>query len=1392
MKTIISVILLILMIVSFASCTATSRDYYGRASITSFREIPGITEDNVAQIEQIIQNNDRLILGHYQSQKAFLRQNGSIGGFAPLLSEWLSKVFEIEFYLQLFDHYGLNHGISNQTIDFSGDFIPPESDMHHFYVSYPIAERSALVFMYTGRGLNLQCERDVNGLRVGIMPCMATVNTIELYFPHLDFDVVQTACFSSAAEMLMSAEMDIFVTENIFYFHFDQHDGITQVDIFTLVYTPVSVTTGNTQLEPIIEAFDKFLRAGGRGDIYSLYLQGMQEYTRYSLHSLLSNDEREFLNRLRETGETVRVGFESTDYPISFFDTSAGRFQGIAVDLLYEIGSLTGLEFEVVVNQHTTWEEMLVMLETGDLAILSNLLYTPERADRFLWTDYPFFTTYHVLVSRVDFHRIARHQLPQYRVGTMRDSAYAELYQTWFPDSENLFLYDDMLLALDALSHGRVDLVMGTDNTLLLHRHHRGRAEFVVNLRFASPANSYFGLNLEEELMRSIISTAQLFVDIEPITEFWENRWIVYELQFVQERAFYIALLAVLLAIALLTVIILWFKKRKLSRSLDIRVKEVVSEIELAQQTVASMFNLNPQMNLLFNSNFEIIDCNPAAYRFMGFDSKEEMLSGFNEFYLASFLEEQADGKTTIHLEERLKYVEKNGACKYQHEMIIDGNIWVLDIEIIKVQFGKGHAYVAYLYDMTDIRRHEKELLHARKINELQLTKLNMAVRATNIALWDIELLRNEDGGIKYIYTWSDEMRYMLGYDDEHDFPNSFSSLLENVHPEDKEHITAAMNEHLNDHTGTTKYDVECRIMNKGGDYAYYRGMGEAIRDNRGNPLRVCGTIMDISETKFTLLSSERQRIEAEAANKAKSAFLSTMSHEIRTPPNAILGVSEMQLQRDDIDAPVSEAFEKIHSSGDLLLGIINDILDLSKIESGKMEIVDIKYELASVICDTTQLNAMHIGSKPITFNIHIDENLPSHLYGDELRIKQILNNILSNAFKYTAEGTVDFSTSMRENSEEGKIDIIFTISDTGYGMTQEQVAMLFEEYSRFNIATNREAQGTGLGMPITRDLVGLMGGQLLLESDFGRGSVFTVILPQTIASDDKLGKETAQNLRQLNPTERAKMYRMRIVRDPMPYGKVLIVDDVATNIYVAQGLMAPYGLKIDSADSGYAVLNKIEEGEVYDVIFMDHMMPSMDGVEATGLLRQAGYDRPIVALTANAIAGQSDFFLANGFDDYLSKPIDIRVLNNILNKYVRDRQSSDVIAAARAAGALQSEDTSGSGDFTPNSLVEDGAPKVKPRFAAFFIKDAEKAHTIMQSVSEATQPLTDEELNNFTISIHGMKSALANIGEMKCSEKAREIEQMAQDCREESIKKELPEFLDALQQIIDKLRTVQ
>jgi signal transduction histidine kinase/CheY-like chemotaxis protein len=432
-----------------------------------------------------------------------------------------------------------------------------------------------------------------------------------------------------------------------------------------------------------------------------------------------------------------------------------------------------------------------------------------------------------------------------------------------------------------------------------------------------------------------------------------------------------------------------------------------------------------------------------------------------------------------------------------------------------------------------------------------------------------------------------------------------------------------------------------------------------------------------MEEEKIREISKNKEK--AEAANRAKSSFLAMMSHEIRTPLNAITGFAEILLQRR-LPKDVRREVEKIRSSGSMLMGLVNNILDISKIEAGNMELTPVPYTVPAMINDVLQLNLIRIGSKPISLELKMDETLPVSLEGDELRVKQILNNFLSNAIKYTREGRVILKISWEDGGNDTAV-LTFSIKDTGLGIREEDMTRLFSPYSQLDLPAHRDIEGTGLGLSIAQNLAKMMDGTIKAESIYGRGSTFTAVIKQKILDYSPCGKETVEELACFRFGESAgKKSRRRNIY--MENVRILVVDDVKFNLEVIGGLLSPYGITVDGVSSGQEALDRIrKKSPCYDLVFMDQMMPGMDGIETTRQIRKLDSNYagmiPIIALTANVMVENIDKFYSSGIDDFLSKPVEVGRLDEILEKWIPGaKQKSRVSGRAPPASGTARKKT--------------------------------------------------------------------------------------------------------------------
>ena len=397
---------------------------------------------------------------------------------------------------------------------------------------------------------------------------------------------------------------------------------------------------------------------------------------------------------------------------------------------------------------------------------------------------------------------------------------------------------------------------------------------------------------------------------------------------------------------------------------------------------------------------------------------------------------------------------------------------------------------------------------------------------------------------------------------------------------------------------------------------------------------------------KRNMEEMERLMHQAEASNEAKSAFLANMSHEIRTPMNTICGMTDMLLD-ENLTRQGKEYAETIKTSGEGLLSIINDILDFSKIESGKMPIIPEEYYFASMIHDIISMMEIRVKGKPVELVAMVSDSVPRKLYGDIGRVKQIIINIMGNAMKFTHEGMITLTASwQRQEEDTGRL--LISVADTGIGIRQEDIPKLFHSFEQVDMRKNRGVEGTGLGLSISKLLVENMGGSIEVQSEYGKGSVFSFYIVQKVI--DASPCEYSKNKKVVE--------RKQFVIDfKAPRAKVLVVDDNKVNLRVATGLLKKFGIVPDLVDNGQDSVDMIRRQIQYDLVFMDHMMPELDGIEATKLIRAMGTpytdNLPIVALSANAVKGMEAEFLVGGMDDFLPKPIDLGMLGEILQKWL-------------------------------------------------------------------------------------------------------------------------------------------
>lgn len=539
----------------------------------------------------------------------------------------------------------------------------------------------------------------------------------------------------------------------------------------------------------------------------------------------------------------------------------------------------------------------------------------------------------------------------------------------------------------------------------------------------------------------------------------------------------------------------------------------------------------------------------------------------------------------------------------------------------------------------------------------------------------------------------------------------------------------------------------------------------------------------DINEKQKILL--EQTMEEAKSANEAKSQFLANMSHEIRTPMNAINGIAQI-LQEENLCPEESEYINLIKDSADNLLDIINDLLDFSKIEAGKFEIIEEEYDFVLLVNNIVKLTRVQLLHKDVELIVRLDSPVPSKLIGDSGRIRQILVNVLNNAVKYTQHGTISLFVKWVEIDEKhGEFEI--QISDTGIGIKKENLNSLFEAFTQVDLKKNHNIQGTGLGLAICRKLLDIMNGRINVESDYGKGSIFYILLPQRVANNTPsscLNEEFAEQ-----------KHNSHHIGIKVPAARILVVDDNLVNLKVAEGLLNQFEIACDTTDSGSDAISKITNNEQYDIVFMDHMMPEMDGIETTKRIRELEDKKVIpkqiiIALTANTIHGVKKMFSAAGMDDFLPKPIQITELERILNYWLPDEKIQS-FEQEREIKTTKNIDKQADSDFL---AYLDKAGFDTDDGLMYFCNNMKMYRVVLDgfaklnSIDKIKDAMEMCDMVNYTILVHGVKSGARSVGANKLSMMASQLEIAGDAGDMPYIENNHQEFLQLYEKLVEKV----
>jgi hemerythrin-like metal-binding protein len=1124
----------ILLLIGIPGCNRrVSRGEEGEYPVyASYRSIPGVSEKEIAAIEALRESRQGFVYGMNLTTETFYNEDGEIGGFSALFCRWLTELFGIPFEPAVYEWGALIAGLESGEIDFSGELTATEERRRLYYMTDAIAERSVKFMSLAGAPKPAEITSS-RPLRYGFLEGTITYDQIAS-LEKRPFEALFIGDYETAYRMLKSREIDAFFEEGVAEAAFDRYGDVIGEGFFPLVYTPVSLTTQNPALEPVVSVIQKALDNGISYHLSMMYGQGQEDYLRHKLSARLTEEERDYIHNRINSNSPIPVAAEYDNYPVSFYNDREGAWQGIALDMLDRIQTLTGLSFVTAHQDPVEWPDLLLMLEKGEALMITELVRSEEREGRFLWPGVSFQTDYYALLSLLEYKNINVNEVLHSRIGLIKDSAYTDTFHAWFPTHRNFREYANTNDAFKALEQGEVDLVMATRNLLLSLTNFQERPGFKANLVFTYSYESTFGFNSGEDVLCSIVSKALQLIDRESIASGWNRRVFDYRGKMAQARIpWLIGVSALLLALLLF----IFLRRRGEQKKLETMVRERTDKI-LGQDRL--LHTINEAASLFLASDADSFD--EALWQ-----GVEMMARSVEVDRIYIWKNRTRDG--ALYYEQIFGWLDK-GATDQSFANAPYKFSYIAGIPAWEEKFAQGICVNGPLSSLSPV---EQDRLGPYGVKSILVVPVSL-----QDTFWGF-------------VSFDDCRRERTFSKDEEAILKSGSLLFANAFTR-------------NETTQELEHSIE----------------------------------------------------RAQAASRAKSDFLANMSHEIRTPMNAIIGMTSIAKSTSDIERK-DYCLHKINDASAHLLGVINDILDMSKIEANKFELSEVEFDFEKMLRNVVNIINFRVDEKNQRFTVRLDRNIPRCVIGDDQRLAQTITNLLSNAVKFTPEqGSINLSASLAK--EEGEVCTIqIEVSDTGIGISEEQRARLFTPFEQAESSTSRKFGGTGLGLAISKQIIERMNGTIWIKSEIGKGSTFGF----TIQAER--GKaQGRQNL--LRPGVNWKNIRL-----------LAVDDDPEVRIYFAE-IARGFGVACDTASSGGEALDLIRRNGSYDICFVDWKMPGMNGIELARGIKANNAEFPpvksvVIMISAVDLNSVMDEAKSAGVDKFLQKPLFPSTIADCINQ---------------------------------------------------------------------------------------------------------------------------------------------
>jgi signal transduction histidine kinase/DNA-binding response OmpR family regulator/ABC-type amino acid transport substrate-binding protein len=1259
-----------------------------------FRDIPGVTSEEIAAVESLLAERHSFSYGMNLTTEAFYNEDGEIDGFAALMCEWLTDIFGVPFVPEIIEWGPLVAGLESGEIDFSSELTPNEERQLIYEMTSPIAERSIKYMRLTGS----EAMTEIALKRHLHFAFLRDTTTPSLVVPFIRESHVVSYVddYATAYAQLKSGAIDAFFDEGIAEAAFDQYADISATDFLPLLYSPVSLTTQQAELAPLIAVVEKALVAGSPQHLTELYNEGTRRYMTHKFQQRLTPKEKEYIRTHISVDNPVPVAYEYDNYPISFYNSREKAWQGAALDVLAEVSTLTDLNFVRANEQEMEWSQLLNLVETGQASMISELIRSAEREGRFLWNATPYQTDYYALLSRDTYPDLNFNEILYTRVGLIRDSAYAEVFRSWFPGYSNIREYRTNSDAFAALATGEVDLVMATQNLLLSLTNYLEQPGYKANIVFEESYASSFGFNINEDTLQSIINKALLIINTEQITDRWVRRTFDYRSTMARVRMPWLIGASLLMLCVVILLVILFRRSRREGRRLETTINERTAKL-LRQDELLHAVNevsvlllsgdadsVEESQNALDNGMALIADCigvdrvfvwqnkitddgtlhYSRIYGWEGEDVPDCEVPTYSAYQAALPTWEKllSSGECVNGSVADFPEQERERLSRHKILSILAVPVFLQETFWGFVSFDDCHRVRKFSRDEESILRsgslllanaivrNHSEILLKNRLRQQELTSTISQSFISNNSM--PELINNALRGIGEFLKVSRILLAVAEKDSDKSSPayswfaspdllpkpgvEGFNDIINSTFPRKMpEHgyaLTVSCGDTLNEADG--KYSI-FRIV----DLQAFIWAPLYINGEFWGMLSVeeCGGVRTWSESDLQfvstvnsaiagavardLLDKERQLAleQAEQASQAKGEFLSNMSHEMRTPMNAIIGMTAIGKQANELERK-NYAFNRIGDASTHLLGVINDILDMSKIEANKLELSPAVFDFEKMLQRVVDVVNFRVVEKKLDFFVNIDHRIPRTLVSDDQRLAQVIANLLSNAVKFTPEhGAIHLNANLLAEPAENLCELEISVSDTGIGISEEQQARLFSSFEQAESGTSRKFGGTGLGLAISKRIVEMMGGDIRIDSELGEGATFTfTVCVQRGLPNEKPLLDPGINWSNI---------------------RVLAVDDaLEVREYFAETAKL-LRFACDTACSGEEACAMIDQKN-YDLCFVDWRMPGMDGVELSRRIKEHTNKTVVIMISSTEWQNIEASAKSVGVDKFLPKPL--------------------------------------------------------------------------------------------------------------------------------------------------------